>query len=60
MLVIGCANGQINGASPDNNPVCDGLRDPLIAHVEVILSDDNDEAVASLEVVTAKFDAGCP
>lgn len=42
------------------NAVCDGLREPIDALVDVVLEEGTDAVVLATENVTVKYDEGCP
>lgn len=41
------------------NAVCDGLREPLDALVDVVIEEGTDAVVLATENVTVKYDEGC-
>lgn len=70
-LVAACANGRpsatVNpvvvlddGTEETLNAVCDGLRDPIDALVDVVIDEGTDAVVLATENVTVKYDEGCP
>jgi len=69
--VIGCATDNptatVNpvvklddGTEVVANAVCDGLREPIDALVDVVLEEGTDAVVLATENVTVKYDEGCP
>ena len=71
MLVTACASGKPtatvnptitldNGQEVELNAVCDGLREPIDALVDVVVEEGTDAVVLATENVTVKFDEGCP
>lgn len=48
-----------DGTTETLNAVCDGLRDPIDALVDVVIEEGTDAIVVATEAVTVKYDAGC-
>lgn len=68
--MIGCASvnptATVNpvvtlddGTQETLNAVCDGLREPIDALVDVVIEEGTDAVVLAAENLTVKYDEGC-
>lgn len=48
-----------DGTEETLNAVCDGLREPIDALVDVVIEEGTDAVVLATENVTVKYDEGC-